>query len=450
MQRKSTHSAGQYRKPAIKEPRSFRPRSGEDIVKVVTNPRKFPSPVRAVGANSSNTRCTKVQEGTLLDMTGMARLVQIKSGTVTVQAGMRLRDLARTLADHGLELVGSYEYPDRTVGGVISSGSLSAGMPADGGHLATSVCGLKLVTPQGRIVAIDESEPDALRWVRQSYGLIGIIYMVTLRIRKIRSYSIRHSKIGFAQLTTLVPNLAKISAGVKMYLLPFRDRVFIELREASAAGRPHSFAWKIQDWLLNRILPDLVYTVGRAFSVSRIRDPLIDGFGEATQMLVNTRLMDAGSNSVEQTGQFRKVGASSRIRHCTWLFPANKFSAALYSYREFCRRHYLTTGFRCDLPAIGYRLTRDRGAVLSPSFDGPVFAISLRTTNTNGWDNFLIDFAGIASNFGGIPMFNQTPGFTPEQAARAYGKRLKHFRAMRRKADPENRLLNQFFAEHIG
>jgi hypothetical protein len=300
------------------------------------------------------------------------------------------------------------------------------------------------------VVAINDSAPDALRLMRQSYGLLGIICTVTVRIRKIRSYSIRHGKTGFAKFTTLIPNLAKVDAGVKLYMLPYRDRVFVELREASAESRPHSFAWKLRDWLINRVLPELVYSLGRAFSVRRIRDPLIDGFSEATQMLVNTRFVDAGSNAHEQTGQFRKVGTSSRIRHCTWLFPTNKFSAALYSYREFCRRYYKTTGFRCDLPAVGYRLTRDRSALLSPSFDGPVFAISLRSTNTKGWTEFLIDFASIASNFDGIPMFNETPGFTTNQAARAYGKRLERFRAMRRQADPENRLLNQFFAEHIG
>ena len=70
---------------------------------------------------------------------------------------MRLRDLARKLAEHGLELVGGYDQPDRTVGGVISSGSPSAGMPDDGGHLAASVCGIQMVTPNGRIVKLDEN-----------------------------------------------------------------------------------------------------------------------------------------------------------------------------------------------------------------------------------------------------------------------------------------------------
>jgi hypothetical protein len=442
--------SGRYRKRSTREPLAIQPTTIDEVVSIMTNTQKFPSPVRAMGAGSSNTRCSNVQEGTRLDMTGMNRIVQLRAKTVTVQAGMRLRDLARKLAEHDLELTGSYDQPDRTVGGVISSGSPSASLPDDGGHLASSVCGMKFVTARGRIIELTESDEDALKMMRQSYGTLGIICRVTLRIRRIRSYSVRHGKAGFAKFTTLVPSLSKAQSGVKLYLLPFKDRVYIELREASESGKnSHALRWKIQDYLVNRILPDIVYTLGRAFSFGPIRDPLIDGFGQATQMLVNTTLVDAGSNAAEQTGQFRKVGASSRTRHCTWLFPADRFGAALYSYREFCRKHYKATGFRCDLPSVGHRIPRDQQAMLSPSFDGPVFALNLRSTNIDGWDDFLLDFANIATHFGGIPLFNQTRGFSPEQVKQAYGKRLMAFQAMRTKADPDGRLLNQFFTEHL-
>jgi hypothetical protein len=177
---------------------------------------------------------------------------------------------------------------------------------------------------------------------------------------------------------------------------------------------------------------------------------LIDGFSTATQILVNTKFVDAGSNAMEQTGQFRKVGEESRIKSCTWLYPADKFGAAIYSYREFARRHHERTGYRCDLPAVGYRIPTDREALLSPSYDGPMFALSLRSTNVDGWDDFLLDFAKISSRFGGVPIFNQTRGFSAEQVRDAYGPRLRRFSAMRTKLDPQNRLLNQFFAEHIG
>ena len=451
MQLNSGQSPGRSRASIKKSTTTVRPKSSDEIVAVLKNRKHFPTPVRPRGANSGNARCTAVQEGTVMDMTGMNKILQIRSRTVKVQAGMRLRDLARRLDEYGLELVGSYEYPDRTVGGAISSGSLTAGFPEDGAHLAASVCGLTLVTPDGRIIDFDDTTPEMMIVVRQSYGLLGIISNVTLKIRKSCSYSIRNRKIGFAELSTIAPSLARTNTGVKLFMLPFRDRIFIELRDASSsAHKPRSLAWKFREWAVNKILPDVVHSVGKYVPIGRIRDPLIDGFSEATQLIANTRFVDAGSNAVEQTGQFRKVGAESRTRSCTWFFPADKFGAAIYSYREFARRHYETTGYRCDLPAVGYRIPKDGSALLSPSFDGPMFALSLRSTNTSGWDDLMLDFAKISARFDGVPVFNQTRGFTPEQVSKAYGRRLERFQAMRRKLDPQNRLLNQFFAEHVG
>jgi hypothetical protein len=444
-------STGRFRQAAHSSPLKVRPQSAADIVRVLTDSAQFPSPVRPVGTSSGNSRCISAPQGTQLDMTGMNEFISFGRNSVTVQAGMRLRDLSRKLSESDLELIGCYENPDRSVGGVISSGSLSAGMPEDGGGLAASVRGIGLVTPEGRVVEFDASRPEMLRLVRQSFGLLGVIHSVTLRTRRTRVYSIRSRKFEFADLQALIPELAASNSGVKIYLLPFRDCVFMEMRESSDTEQKiRGFNWRLRNWMVNRALPDVVHSVGRAFSVGRIRDPLIDGFTEATQMLVNARFVDAGTNAIEQTGQFRKIGPSSHVRTCTWFFPARNFGAAMISYRQFCRRHYKVTGFRCDLPAICYRLPKDQGALLSPSFDGPVFALSIRTTQTRGWDNFLLDIARISSRFGGIPLFNQTQCFTAKQVATAYGKRLERFRSIRQRTDPANRLLNQFFAEHIG
>ncbi|UCG71905.1 MAG: FAD-binding protein [Chromatiales bacterium] len=432
------------------EPLRARPRNMDQIADVLQNRKRFPSPVRPQGANSSATRCAKVHGGTALDMSALNRILHLDRRTVTVEAGIRLRDLVRILADRNLELLATDDQLDRSVGGIVSSGSLFSSTAMDEPNLAASVCAIRLVTPRGRALNFNTEKPEMLQLLRQSYGLMGIVYSVTLRVRKQTLYTVRHGKMGFAELAKLVPQLANAKAGVKIYLLPFRNRAFIELRDASMAARPPRTAiWKLGDWLTNKLLPDLVHLLRRVPG-RRLRDPLIDGFSEATQALVNTRLVDAGSNAMEQTGKFRRVGADARIQQSTWAFPARDFGAALYSYREYCQRHYKTQGFRCNLPAVVHRLRQDQHALLSPSFDGPAFALSIRTTVTAGWDDFLIDFAAIAAHFGGIPILNQTRGFTPAQATRAYGERLVKFKALRQQMDPQDRLLNQFLAEHIG
>jgi hypothetical protein len=101
------------------------------------------------------------------------------------------------------------------------------------------------------------------------------------------------------------------------------------------------------------------------------------------------------------------------------------------------------------MPAIGFRLNQDRSALLSPAFETPMFTISSLSTQQTGWDDFVVDLAEFATTHGGVPFFNQTQGATTELAASRYGKRLNVFRNTRRKLDPNDRLLNQFFASYM-
>lgn len=436
----------QSQRPSV----SIRPKSVDEVIQVLKDSRSYPSPVRPVGSNSGSTRSARTQ-GTLLDMTAMKKLIRLSDSFVKVGAGMQLRSLADRLAGEGLELVGSYEYPERTVGGLISSGSLSSGNPGDVGHLAASVLAVTIVTPQGRRIEVGQDMPEMLHLVLQGYGLFGVICEVTLKIRSIRPYVIRNREFEIDELVSFIPDIKGVRAGVKIFLLPFRNRAFVELRFAdSGEQQSKMLPWKIRDWACNKAIPDFVHSVGRVVSIGKLRDPLIDGFSEATQRLVNKRFSVVGSNAMEQTGQFRKLRQSTSIAYSSWLFPVGRFAEVVHAYREFSLGHYKAEGFRCDLPGVAYRIDRDQTAMLSPSYDQPMFALKLRSTNLDGWENFLLDFAEIAANLEGTPLFNQTRGMSPRHVHEAYGKRLLRFRKLRRELDPQNRCLNQFFSEYLG
>jgi len=441
-----SRSAGKTRRQAL----TARPHSVDDIVAVLTDRKSFPSPLRPVGAGSGNPRGTSAPDGTRLDMTAMNRVLELKDNKVTVQAGMRVRDLARLLASRDLELLGSFEQPDRSIGGMISGGCLSAGLAKDAPFLSASVCDLQLVTPEGRRVELAATDTEMLALLRQSYGLLGVIHAVTLRVRRARTYAIRHRKMDSAEFARIFPGILTAPAGIKLYLLPFRDRVFVELRDQARAGHTRrTLGWRLSDWLANRLLPQAVRCVNRAFSIGRIRDPLIDRFSETTQIVANTRLTDAGSNVMEQTSKFRRVGSASPILSCTWFLPAENFCEAWSAYRKVCIEHRAELGYRCDLPAIAYRIRQDPSAVLSPSFNGEVIALDVRSTSPGGWDDFLLQLAETMAAFGGIPAFNQTRGCTGAMTAAAFGPRIARFDRLRRRADSNNRLLNAYFAGQL-
>jgi FAD/FMN-containing dehydrogenase len=420
-----------------------------EILQVLRDWKKYPSPVRPIGSGSSTTRCITANGGTQLDLSSMNRLLKIDKDTVTVQPGISLPDLAELLAEEGLELIGGFDLAGRTVGGAVCAAGLEASMAGDVGQFAAHAVQLKVLSPSGRRFVVSDRTKSLLALMRLSYGLLGVVYEITLRVRPIQGFSVQTAKVGFKDFGKLGERLLSATAGVKLYLLPFRDRIYFELRRPAAEGDPgKKFAWKLKDWAVYSALPEAARSLGMALPIRQLRYPLIDSLSEVAQRLMNNTLVRTGSNSVEQSGRYR-LGSKGRFTYTTWAFPANEFPNTVLSYKLFCKEHYARTGFRCDMPAVSFRLNRDRSALLSPSFEGPMFTISPLSTQPEGWDNFVFDFAEFATTHKGTPFFNQTRNATAEVVTQRFGTRLAFFNKVRRELDPDDRMLNQYFGTYF-
>jgi len=68
-----------------------------------------------------------------------------------------------------------------------------------------------------------------------------------------------------------------------------------------------------------------------------------------------------------------------------------------------------------------------------------------RLNRPGGWDGFLVAYNEFWSDAGGAPLFNQTKHITPAQSRQAFGNRLATFDVYRKRFDPTDRLLNEYF-----
>jgi hypothetical protein len=420
-----------------------------EILQVLGDLKRYPSPVRPIGSGSSMTRCIAANGGTQLDLSSMNRVLKIDRDTVTVQPGISLTDLAEVLADEGLELVGGFDLASRTVGGAVCAAGLEASMAGDVGQFAAHAVQLKVLSPSGKRFVVSDKTKSLLALMRLSYGLLGVVYEVTLRVRPIQGFAVQTAKASFKDFGKLAPKLLSASAGVKLYLQPFRDRIYFELRRPAAEGDPGKrFAWRVKDWAVNSALPEAARSLGLAMPIRQLRYPLLDSLSGIAQTLFTGSLIKTGSNSVEQSGRWR-IGPKPRFSYTTWAFPAAEFANTVLAYKLFSKEHYATSGFRCDMPTVSFRINRDRSALLSPSFESAMFTISPLSTQTEGWDDFVFDFAEFAASNHGIPFFNQTRNATPELVAQRYGSRLAFFNKVRRELDPHDRMLNQYFGAYF-
>jgi predicted dehydrogenase/FAD/FMN-containing dehydrogenase len=114
---------------------------------------------------------------------GLNRIKKIDPArqTVCAEAGVRVGDLTRALAAHGLSLPSLPFNPNVTLGGAVASAT--HGTSLKWGTLSDSVVALKIVSAAGEVVPLGpDSPPDELRAARVSLGMLGVIVEMELEI----------------------------------------------------------------------------------------------------------------------------------------------------------------------------------------------------------------------------------------------------------------------------
>ena len=445
----SLRKSGRYRIRPTPKQIVLRPGTLKELQNILNPESQHRQPFRPMGGNSAATECNTSAIGTVIDMTGFDKIINVDSdsGQVKVQAGVRLGDLSTALAAQGMELDGSHDLMMRTVGGAVASGCIGPSIGSDNGLFSSQVLSLKIVTPSGTLLNIDASQKLLLSVSRLSYGMLGVIYELTLAARPITGFIASHRRCSLLQFSNAVEKLVRTDVGMKFFVLPFRDVVYLDLRRYKVGARASSrIPWKIKDWGESTVLPHVFKSLNRIIPVSGVRYSLIDQVSKMTQGIVSNRMVSSGSMATARSGN---VSEGESLCYSTWLFPAADFSIILEAYRDFCRRVRDESGFRCDMPTVGYRVSRDRSAVLSPSFDETMIALRAVSTQTKGWDDFAIDFADFARHWGGSPIFNQTREVDVSYANEILGARLEYFRKVRRQIDPDRRMMNPFLSQYF-
>lgn len=443
--------SGKFASPLSRSPNIIRPRRVAEIKDALSRDSHYAAPFRPMGANSCATGCTS-SSGTVVDLTALneIRSIDAYGHTVTVQPGVRIGDLAKELTEHGLELAGGHDLMSRTVGGAVAGGCIGPSFGADGAFFASQVESVHLITPVGKAIEIRSDQKNLLHAFRLSFGMLGIIYEIKLRVRPIRTFAVTHRRCTFEQFGAVAEKLAGADVGLKFFLMPFRDRVYLDIRRVGTGETAtHRIPWKVKDWGESTVLPHVFKSISRVVPVSSVRYRMIDEISALTQGIVNNRLVNSGSNSTALSSSSKTDDAAKKLHYSTWFFPAADFAIVVQAYREFCLRVKETSGFRCDMPTVGFRLGRDSSALLSPSFDEPMIALRAISTQAKGWEDFAIDLGDFARHWGGLPLFNQTLEVPADYPAQVYGSRFDFFRKIRRQFDPENRMMNPFLSQYF-
>lgn len=161
------------------------PGSVDELVEIVRNEEKYPSPVRAAGHFHSMNACFETT-GTQVLMHHFTDVsVDTEAMTITVGAYVKMIQIRDELRRHGMQTEVMPEIGTASAGSVACGGTKDSALGEIGlGQISSTVIRVKLVNPAGDVEEISEADdPERMRAIRCSYGLFGIIFEVTFRIQ---------------------------------------------------------------------------------------------------------------------------------------------------------------------------------------------------------------------------------------------------------------------------
>jgi FAD/FMN-containing dehydrogenase len=436
-----------YRRPRL----VMQAKRFEDISTVLGKTKTYPTPVRVVGADYSQTRCVGGDGGTTVDTRALDKIIEFGEFSVRAQAGVRIGTLVRELSERGQELALTPEMGHISLGALAVTTCPQASHDPGVAQLSSLVTEMKLITPQGKQMTVTEHDRDLMRVLRSSFGLLGVVHEVVLRVQPIQPVRIDYHVQNLKEFSARFPGIAAAPGALRLHISPFEDRIIVERRTIEDVDNlSRSGIWQIRNSVMKNVLPAFGSTVGSVLAGPGVRSAVVSGVQRALRAT-----LDRGSRGVvmyahEWMRDLPQEAWKSRYTYSLWAFPQVDFPRVLAEYFAFSKAHYKEHRYRCNVVNGASRVHQDRGSLFSVSYGGPMFTLEPSSTGEKGWDEFLMDFNDFAAGLGGTPTFNQTRALQPEHVSRAFGERVKLFRALRQRTDPQNRLRNSYFAYLLG
>jgi L-gulonolactone oxidase len=433
-------------------------RSVEDIRRIVKDKARYPSPVRCRGSHHSTTRCVVNEGGTVLDMGQMDRILKIdvEGKTITMEAGVLHIDAAKELEKHGLQFYVNIELGNMTVGSGSCCGTKDASFYSvdegkyEFGQVASYVVGYKAVLPTGDILEVNEQQPELLEAMRSSFGMLGVIYEVTFKVKQLRPLAVEHVEYDVDEFAARVHDLVRQNRSMMLYLFPFLDRVVVEYRHDGRGNvTPGAWQWRARNFVWKTLSPFVGKTANYFVPQKGLRFWLIDAYYKASIKFQTTLLRAWHTSAADQIIRYPAKAGYASYTFSIWAFPQEEYPETIKAYFKFCKDYYKAHGFRCDMLNVGYSIAQDKSSLFSYTRRGPALTLDPVATGLDGWEAFLIAYNEFCTAHNGRPLFNQSYGLTPAQVKIAFGPEIEAFQQFRTKYDPEGRLYPEYFRQYF-
>ncbi len=361
------------------------------------------------------------------------RVLDADADSVTVQAGIRLRDLNAELARRGLSLPVLGTTAQQTVAGATATGTHGTGVGFGG--LSTLIRSLELVTADGETLRVSDSEnAEFLPAARASLGLLGVVTQVTLACEP-----------AF--------NLHVVERPTRL------DAVLADLERLLAANEHFKFWWwphtqAVRAWEYNRTsVSDVTGRLSRlaqeypAFIVPAWPGLLLGrAVPSAIPRLVriHAERFNRRREHVDRSDHGFIFPVPIRHFEMEYAVPLEAAQEAVEGVRDLIERERLLVDFVLEV-----RFAAADDVWLSPAYGRDTCYLGALVYRPESVAPYYAAVEGLMRSLGGRPHLGKMHAATPERVEQAY-PRLRDFRELRRILDPARRFGNAYLDRLVG
>jgi FAD-linked oxidoreductase len=389
---------------------------------------------KAVGSGHSFSTAAATS-GVRAELDRLASPVRLNTSNrlVTVQAGMKLRELNSVLAASGLALPNLGDIDTQTISGALATGTHGTG--AGLGCLSTFISALELVTASGEVIRCSAAQrPEVFDAARVNLGALGVVTEVTLRC--VDAFTLRADErpAPLAAVWSDLDSLVNENDHFEFYWFPYTDRVQLKRNNRVGVADAPLPAWR--RWLDDEFLSNTVFA--GACRVGRAAPAMVPAISRISARALSARTYTAASHEVFCTPR--------RVR-----FVEMEYGLPRAALREaFDALRAIVTGlpFRVIFP-VEVRFSAADDIWLSHGFGRDSAYIAIHQFAGAPYAEYFRRFEDVATALGGRPHWGKMNFRDASSLAAAY-PRFTDFLAVRDKLDPDRIFANDYTERVLG
>jgi len=412
-----------------------KPKSESDIRETVLNAARSNKTVKVVGAGHSFTdiACT---DGVMVSLDDYGEVLNVdkEKGTITVQAGIRLRDLNEALAREGLGMSNLGDIAYQSIAGSISTATHGTGR--NFGNIPSFVTELTMVLADGSVQRFSpEVDETAFRAAQVGLGALGILSTVTLKCEPAFNLRAVEDATPLDDVLANLDDLIGRNEHFEFYWFPHTTAAWTKQNNRTTDPPTPRRRWK--EFQNDIIMSNVAF--GAVCRVGRLRPKMIP--------TLTQKLVAPGVGRIRRVARSDLVYTSPRLvrfSEMEYAIPRENAREAVEGIRKLIDAN----GFNVNFP-IEFRVVKSDDILLSPAHGRETCYIAVHMYQKMDYKPYFKAVEELMMGFGGRPHWGKLHFRTAADLKPAY-PRWDDFIAVRNTLDPKGRFRNAYLDRVLG